>query len=79
MTSLYFEVQRICSCIISAREFFLHSEALLTMTWMLDHASRKVQAEARRFMEGLRTFGGSIAPPLGEPLLTTSGQRSMLV
>jgi hypothetical protein len=43
------------------RLYFFQNEAWLTLTWLLDHANRKIQQEARRFMEGLRTFGGVVA------------------
>ena len=57
-----------CSCSVlhcyaANRQHFFKSEVLLTLAWLLDHANRKIQVEARRFMEGLRTCGGTAADP----------------
>ena len=44
--------------------YILSSPELLTITWLLDHSSRKIQTDTRRLIDGLRTGGSGKAAPL---------------
>jgi hypothetical protein len=61
-----------CAC----SDYFLQSELMLTLTWMLDHSSRKIQVEARRLLDSLRV--GTLALlPASHPSLRLPPSRSV--